>query len=244
MRKSAVRGVEFGVFESGDYTMTIAADHLESDFWGDYTVEEDFQAFSGGTTIDVNRLIHQHSPLSRPNVLDLGCGAGHSALAFARAGFRVTVADPSLRAISHVSQRAAREGLFIRTAVCDMRQDMFLPESFDIILAISHLFHYPERIFAENISRVRHWLKPQGLLYLTCPTTEDGLYGKGSLIDRDTYEFEPGHVHFHASRERLGQLLQGFHIRSLHKHECRWYDEALDVPHFSSRWQVLGEKIP
>ena len=70
----------------------------EDPFWNQ--VDPEVAALAGST-----------SPQDRPDVLDLGCGPGRNAIAFARAGCRVTAVDFSEEGLGHLRARAADLGL-------------------------------------------------------------------------------------------------------------------------------------
>ena len=63
--------------------------------WDAYWQDEDEHAWWERPAPEVLDLIRGLSPEAHPEVLDLGCGLGRHAIAFARAGFRVTATDGS-----------------------------------------------------------------------------------------------------------------------------------------------------
>ncbi|MCK4858303.1 MAG: class I SAM-dependent methyltransferase, partial [candidate division Zixibacteria bacterium] len=85
--------------------------------------------------------IASQSPEERPNVLDLGCGLGRHAIAFAQSGFSVTATDSSQSAVWYLQKRAEELSLQIRTEVCDALGDSFSKESFNIVLSYNVIYH-------------------------------------------------------------------------------------------------------
>ena len=173
-------------------------------------------------------------------MLDLGCGLGRNAIAFAQAGFNVTATDLSPTAVSHLQEWAQQLDLRIRTMTCDFIEDVFAPESFDIIISFNVLYHGYREELAQAIGNVQKWLKQGGIFYFTCPTRQDGEYGKGKELAPHTFEFEPGHQHYCADETDLDKLLVGFKQLSRKKREHQWEHEG--ISQFSSRWRVLVEK--
>jgi len=210
------------------------------EFWDSAWKDGDDSEFWKTVAPEVLDLVHSQSPRDRPEVLDLGCGLGRNAMAFAQAGFRVTAVDLSPAAVSHAGEWARSLGLEVRTQVCDFLEDGFAPGSFDIVLSYNVLYHTHREQVARTIGNIRHWLKRHGLFYFTFPTREDGQYGEGIELAPHTFQIEPGHMHYYADEADLDELLEGFSVLSRHRREHH-YDRN-DGPLFSSRWRVLAER--
>jgi len=221
---------------------TLKRDSLPSrrGFWEETWGNPDNHAFWTRVSPDVLEFIRSHSPATRPEILDLGCGLGRNSIAFAKAGYRVTAADLSKTAVAHLKAWAENLDLEIRTLVCSFADDVFHPESFDLALAVNVIYHATRDQVARALGHVRAWLKPGGVFFFTMPTRQDGKYGQGREVAPHTFELEPGHVHYNADEKDLDALLRGFEIRTKRKHE-HWWDED-GVSRFSSRWIVLTEK--
>jgi len=78
------------------------------------------------------------------------------------------------------------------------------------------------------------------VFYFTCPTRQDGDYGKGKELAPHTFELEPGHYHYCADGADLDALLVGFREVSRKRREHQWKKDG--IPTFSSRWQVLVQR--
>lgn len=80
---------------------------------------------------------------SRPDVLDLCCGTGRHAAAFASRGCRVTAVDRSRFALEKARAHAAEAGLDIEFVESDMR-DFTRPAAFDLVVNLFTSFGYFE----------------------------------------------------------------------------------------------------
>ena len=93
----------------------------------------------------VSGIINRHASDAR-RLLDLGCGTGIHACAFAKAGYRVTAIDRSEEMLEQARERAKREldsdapGSieFIRGDI----RDFGLSRLFDVVVALFHVISY------------------------------------------------------------------------------------------------------
>lgn len=219
--------------------MSDASDQAR-EFWDTAWEGGDDGGFWKRVAPEVLDLVRSQSPQDRPDVLDLGCGLGRNAMAFAQAGFHVTAVDLSSAAVSHAREWAQSLGLDVRTRVCDFLQDAFTPQSFDIVLSFNVLYHTYREQVAQTIGNIRRWLKPQGIFYFTFPTRQDGQYGEGLELAPHTYQIEPGHMHYYADEAALDELLDGFIVLSRGRREHHYDKDEATL--FSSRWRVLAER--
>lgn len=105
---------------------------------------------------------------SRPTsrVLDLGCGPGAHAIAFARLGYRVTGVDTSSRLLDRARSSAGAAGVEVDWVEADMRA-FRRPSSFDLICSLYASFGYFDD--SENrrvLENVYASLAPYGVLVL------------------------------------------------------------------------------
>jgi len=219
----------------------MTSDNLWESYWGN----EDHHKWWEQPAPTVLDFIKSQSPEQKPDVLDLGCGLGRHAIAFASAGFTVTATDASEKAIAHLNEWAKGLNLPIRTKICYFLDVIFPPESFDIVLSYNVIYHGYRGQFAQAIGQVQNLLKPAGLFFLTCPTRQDGKYGHGEQVAPHTFlcikSVTPGDIHYFADETNLEELLVGFRQLSRRKDEHYWNNRG--VQEFSSYWQILAEKL-
>jgi SAM-dependent methyltransferase len=218
---------------------------MTDDLWETYWNDENHHDWWTRPAPEVSELIKSQSPERRPDVLDLGCGLGRHAIEFAKAGFRVKATDVSETAIAHLNEWAQKLKLSIQTKICDVLDDNFPPESFDIVLSYNVIYHGYREQFAQAIEHVRILLKPVGLFFFTCPTRKDGKYGYGEQVAPHTFlctkSITPGDIHYFVDEADLDELLVGFKQLSRGKDEHYWDNEC--VQQFHSYWQILAGKL-
>jgi SAM-dependent methyltransferase len=132
-------------------------------------------------------------------ILDLGCGPGAHAIAFARQGHRVTAVDASPRLLDRARSAARDRGVDVEWVEADMREFQ-RPSSFDLVCSLNTSFGYfndsENRRVLENVcasvvphgvlvldvigreSVARHWQERRwhevdGSLYLERSTSAD-----------------------------------------------------------------------
>jgi SAM-dependent methyltransferase len=212
--------------------------------WEDYWQGDDDHSWWKRPAEEVEEFIRSRSPARRPDVLDLGCGLGRHAIAFAQAGFSVTACDVSESAISHLSKWAQGLSLEIRVLVCDALSDLLPENGFDIVLAYNVIYHgHRHQLFAA-VEHVRRLLRTDGLFYFTCPTRRDGKYGFGREVAPHTFMCEkyvvPGDMHYFADEADLTDLLAGFLRVKMETREGYWDNKG--AQQFYSSWHVLVQK--
>jgi SAM-dependent methyltransferase len=89
---------------------------------------------------DVDRVLAL-TGTSKPDVLDLCCGTGRHAAAFALRGCRVTGVDRTRFALDAARAHAAQEGVSVEFVESDMR-DFVRPASFDLVVNLFTSFGY------------------------------------------------------------------------------------------------------
>lgn len=214
------------------------------DIWEAYWQGNEDHSWWKRPTPDVLEFIATQSPAERPEVLDLGCGLGRHAIAFARAGFSVTASDASENAVSYLAKWAGDLSLDIRVVVCDVLSDLLPENRFDIVIAYNVLYHGRRQHLIAAVDRVRRLLRPGGLFYFTCPTREDGKYGFGRELAPHTFMSDksvtPGDVHYFADETDLEDLLSGFVEIDRRKMEGYWDNKG--AQQFYSTWRIIARK--
>lgn len=104
---------------------------------------------------------------SGPDVLDLCCGTGRHAVAFARRGCRVTGVDRTRAALEQARAHADAAGVEVEFVECDMRE-FTRPAAFDLIVNFFTSFGYFETTDDERrvLGHVFQNLRPGGTFIL------------------------------------------------------------------------------
>jgi 2-polyprenyl-3-methyl-5-hydroxy-6-metoxy-1,4-benzoquinol methylase len=218
---------------------------IATDVWETYWNNQDNWDWWKKPAPEVLDLIHSLSPIERPKVLDLGCGLGRHAIAFALAQFSVTATDASPTAIQHLNRWAHSLQLSIETQVCEVLTDTLPSETFDVVLSYNVIYHGSREQFAKAIRQVRKLLKQNGIFFFTCPSRQDGKYGFGERVAPHTYRctksVTPGDIHYFADEEDLAEFLAGFRTLARWKSEGYWDNQG--EQQFYSNWHIRAEKL-
>ncbi|MEZ4814610.1 MAG: class I SAM-dependent methyltransferase [Bdellovibrionota bacterium] len=126
-------------------------------------------------------------PPAPAKLLDIGCGAGDSALPLAKLGYDVSGLDISLTAIDWAKEKFARNNLSADFKVHNLAEPIeFWPaESFDLIVdsATLHCIIPPEREAA--FTNIRRLLKPNGIFLLSSMVGEPKDLSKLDFFDSE-----------------------------------------------------------
>lgn len=98
-------------------------------------------------------------------ILDVGCGSGRDAQAFAQRGFQVTAIDPSPAMVAATTERLGRPALLQRA------EQIAWESAFDGIRACASLLHVPAAHIGAVFRRLGGALNPGGAC-CTCPSSE------------------------------------------------------------------------
>ncbi len=210
-------------------------------FWDNIWGNEDAVSYWRNMSSEVVAMAELESSNIRPNVLDIGCGAGRNAIAFALKGFKVTACDISPKAIELTRDWAQKIGVRVNTVLTSVTKDYFPAETFDIVTAINVLYHARQEDFELALRNILRWMKNDAIFYFTCPSIEDSRYCSATEIAPNTYQLESGHIHYCLSFKMLTRLLAGNQILTLHR--CEHYHQLNNEWKVSSRWRVLLKKL-
>ncbi len=148
-------------------------------------------------------------------VLDAGCGAGHTALAFAPHVRHVTALDLSLPMLGQVEKLAVERGLAnITTRQGDVEQIPFPDASFDLIVSRYSAHHWPRP--QDALAEFHRLVRPGGRLLL-----DDVVSFDAPALDTflQTIELlrDPSHVRDHSPAQWLAMLAEaGFAGKVVH----------------------------
>ena len=130
-------------------------------FW----IEYDIRAIERG-----KRIIETLKPfrsLKNAMTLDIGCGTGGIAIAFALNGAKVVASDPGKSALKIGAVRASEEKEEVEWLISKGENSPFVDSSFDLIICNDVIEHVESpKGLAKELYRL---LKNKGILYLTSP---------------------------------------------------------------------------
>jgi SAM-dependent methyltransferase len=147
-------------------------------------------------------------------MLELGCGQGRDTLFFASKGIEMEALDYSPVGIERLKKLASEKNLSnIRASVFDARNSLpFKDNKFDVVY--SHMFFTMRFTWEELksiIHEVKRVLKNGGFHFFSVRNRNDRVYGKGTKIDENIYEYKTFQVRFF-SREDVEKLAESFKI--------------------------------
>ncbi len=173
---------------------------------GDYDIEM--------TEFDIN-IFSMLERKNYKNILDLGCGQGKNSLILAKKGYTVYSTDVSLEALEKLKTRIIQENIEnIKVYNYSFTNLGFNDNYFDIVLCKSTLHHATLDEIKLGISEAFRVLKPRGCFVFDMISKEDESYGKGELIEKDTFvgsrEGEEGIPHHYTNINELQNTLDSF----------------------------------
>lgn len=168
-------------------------------------------------------------------LLDVGCGNGKDSLYFAQRGIHVTSVDFSGTAIEQLKQKIAEKELLNINAI---KKDIVYLDiddnSFDVIYAHLSLQYFDDEITAKIFDRLHRILRPGGMIFIRCKSTDDHLYGQGEKIGNDT--FLKGHIrHFFSKEYMIEKLSQFCLIRIRRTSSIYWGYESCFIEAVATR---------
>lgn len=114
--------------------------------------------------VEQRLLLRRCAPLAGKRLLDVGCGDGFFAIAFAKAGAIVTGVDADPEMLSAAETNAVREGVSIAFSSGDAQALAFPDQTFDVVVATALLCLVRERETA--LAEMARVLKPDGRLII------------------------------------------------------------------------------
>jgi SAM-dependent methyltransferase len=174
-------------------------------------------------------------------VLDLGCGVGRHALAYARLGLEVTAVDMAESGISELRRSATAENLEITTMIAAMTELPFADHTFDHVLSFNVIYHGDPLIVGAAVREIARVLKPGGTYQGTMLSKRNAKYGKGEEIAPNTFvedavdpeDSDKIHPHYYCNAAELVELFSDFELLSLIDRE--------HVKPGSWHWHMLAE---
>lgn len=187
---------------------------------------------------DVSILISKLQRQAPLKALDLGCGVGRHALAFARAGFETHAMDLSQSGLDQLKNSAEANGLEVSTHLAPMTELPFADQSFDYVLSFNVIYHGDPAIVQKAISEIARVLKPGGHYQGTMLSKRNVNFGVGTEIAPDTWvregDDDKDHPHFYCNAGELVQLFNAFELISL--------DDKEHTKPGSWHWHMIAER--
>ena len=218
---------------------------MESNKWDHYwtkSQKDEYWTIPANEVIEFLDIIENQT---EKTVLDLGCGLGRHAIACAKRDFDVFALDFSEEAIEQLNRISKKNGLNIKTKLGNYKEKYFQDESFDVIIAFNVLYHGGREAFQSAVDMCREYIKPNGLILMTCPTLDDGKYGSGEEVEPHAYKsmnsVHPGEIHYFCDENEIDNIMKGFKILSKTKKEYYWMNG--NKKQFCSYWVIIGQKV-
>ncbi|WP_299481269.1 class I SAM-dependent methyltransferase [uncultured Roseibium sp.] len=187
---------------------------------------------------DVSTLIAELEQKRPLKALDLGCGVGRHALAFARAGFETHAMDLSQSGLDQLKNSAEAHGLEVSTHHAPMTELPFADQCFDYVLSFNVIYHGDPAIVQKAISEIARVLKPGGYYQGTMLSKRNVNFGVGTEIAPDTWvregDDDKDHPHFYCNAGELVQLFDAFELMSL--------DDKKHSKPGSWHWHMIAER--
>jgi SAM-dependent methyltransferase len=166
-------------------------------------------------------------PLSR--ILELGCGAGNDAAAFAAAGHTVIATDFATNAIA---TNRARLAATPNLAFEEMRIEKPYPypdAAFDAVYAHLTLHYYRHDITCSILKEIRRVLRPGGRLMFACKSPGDPAWCRGVELEPDMFDLHGKVRHFFRESYARELLAEDFtdidvtsHTGKLYRQKSGW----------------------
>lgn len=134
---------------------------------------------------------------------------GSGLFVFCRRGLEVTALD-HVRAESEAFSQAGIE--FVEQ---DLRRINFSKNSFAVVYAHLSLHFFDDKTTKLIFKKIYKILKPGGLFFVKCKSTDDALFGKGRRIEENVYFKD--FIRHYFSKEYMRENLRDFKIISLRK---------------------------
>lgn len=157
---------------------------------------------------------------SCPSGLDIGCGKGRHAIAFAQLGIDSYGCDISPVAISFCNSWATSKKLNVKFDIC-FNTLPYQSNKFDFIVCHAVLDHMLWADRLKMICEIDRVLKDQGTLFISLITTNDNSYSKGRFLEHDTWLIEEGNEkslpQAFFDESRIEKEFEGWKILTLEK---------------------------
>lgn len=159
--------------------------------------------------------------LGLTNVLDLGCGKGRHAIAFARDGFNVSACDLSQLAVDITKENVKAQGLNVDVISADILDLPYANDSFDAIFSYHVISHTDTDGLKHAISEIKRIVRSGGEIFVDLVSKESLLFKRAKkFIDANTFvmeeiEAEKGLPHCCVDYSDIVEFFKGFDLLSV-----------------------------
>ncbi len=174
-------------------------------------------------------------------VLVPGCAYGRHCLYFSAQGFEVIGLDSSRPALDLAEKAASERNAKVDFIKADVSAIPLSPGDVDAIYdrALLHLLLAEER--RKAVAEYHRVLRKDGILFLTCFSTEDAEFGEGPEIEPNTFDAKGGRPAHFFSEAELKAGFPGFHISVLRR-TVEYEEHGDEEGHYHHFWQMIAEK--
>ena len=159
---------------------------------------------------DLGQIAQLIQQATTPDVIDVGCGAGHTTIAVAPYSQTVIAFDLTPKMLEQVESFVKEQGLLnVETRAGDVEQLPFEDQTFDIVVSRYSAHHWPNPTAA--LHECRRVLKPNGRFILSdiiAPETP----GQDTFLQTVELLRDPSHVRDHSVSQWLAMFEQA-HFR-------------------------------
>ncbi len=184
---------------------------------------------------DVEKALkHIPAPRLGATALDVATGGGHTGLALARHGYKITLADLSPAMLEQARKAAEAQGFSVETRQHPAEEFPYAAESFDLVSCrvAAHHFSSPEK-FLKETARV---LRQGGSFLLIDGSVEDGQLEAEEWIHQVEILRDPSHHRFltpgrwKALAEEAGLQVCHLELNPFKQPDLEWYFETAATP--------------
>ncbi len=182
---------------------------------------------------DIEKVIDYFKKGGVNKVLDLGCGIGRNMIPLAKAGFKMTGVDLSVKGVDLAKKKIKENGLSGEFARGDFQKLPFKDRKFDAVVAVQVLQHGREDEIRKAVDEIERVLIPKGAIFITL----SGRYSKGKVryclvktakrVGERTYipmkGNEIGVPHFIYNKEWIRRHYQNFLINQFWRDDKDYY---------------------
>lgn len=173
------------------------------------------------------------------NILEVGCGNGKDSIYFAKNGLKVTATDFDKQPIEIIEKKIKKDkikNLEVKVLNHAKELDTIPRESYDVVYSHLSMQYFKDSKTKKIFEDIYYLLKPKGLLIFKIKSTDDDLYGKGKLIEKDMYYLQ--HLRHFFSKDYIKERLYRFKIKSLKKVK----EKSFSGTYISSNFEVIAQK--